>query len=131
SQIEGKWTEEWIEQTKGWIKTLERKLKEEEKRRIEKNIVENIERRSLITEPEQVKEETDKFFKKQFRKRQHLFAQLPEDWRSEYAPKEWISEERYEEIMSLILEAEWEENLRIAKKDTAPGMKILEADEPG
>ncbi|CAG8830077.1 17340_t:CDS:2, partial [Gigaspora rosea] len=29
SQIEGKWTEKWIEQTKGWIKTLERKLKEE------------------------------------------------------------------------------------------------------
>ncbi|CAG8821341.1 16606_t:CDS:2, partial [Gigaspora rosea] len=41
-----------------------------------------------------------------------------EDWRSEYALKEWISEEWYKEIMLPIQKAEWEENLRIAKKDT-------------
>src|SRR5260363_77122 len=80
---------------------------------------------SLVTELEQVKEETDRFFKKQFRKRQHLFAQLPEDWRNEYALKEWISREWYKKIITLIQEEEWEENLKLVKKGTAPGMSEI------
>ncbi|CAG8749810.1 3482_t:CDS:2, partial [Gigaspora rosea] len=38
---------------------------------------------------------------------QNLFAELPEDWKSEYLSKEWINEEWYK---------------KLAKKDTTLGI---------
>ncbi|CAG8816165.1 1867_t:CDS:2, partial [Gigaspora rosea] len=116
SQIEGEWTEEWVEQTKGWIKTLERKLKEKEKRRIEKNIVENIERRyNMIRKSDKMilnnilerpwrKIIIDKVVREENIPNTHGSLITEPEQKSEYAPKEWISEKWYKELMSPIQE---------------------------
>ena len=77
---------------------------------------------TLITEPYQVKKETDNYFKDLFKRRNHLFEQLSEDWKEEYKAKTWINKEWYSKILEPIQDTEWEEGLKIAKKDTAPGI---------
>ncbi|CAG8680681.1 11244_t:CDS:2 [Gigaspora margarita] len=65
----------------------------------------NIQNSELITEPERVREQVTKHFKKQFRRRQYGFGNLEEgEWYAEYKLKDWIENSWYSEILELITE---------------------------
>ena len=91
---------------------------------IDKIIIQDAEKgktKELITDPKEIKAETDKFFAEQFRKRKHHFEDMTEEWKKEYEPKREIQEEWYEEVTKNIEEEEWKQSLDIAKGETAPG----------
>ena len=74
---------------------------------IDKIITQDLERgktKNLITDLEEVKVETDKFFANQFRKRKHHFENMSEEWRKEYGPKREIQTEWYGEVIKNIKE---------------------------
>lgn len=92
--------------------------------RIDRVLKENQESYSnptLLTSPEEVKDETRSFFMKQFRKRRHRFQEKNE-WEDEYKPKGWIKESWYEGVLENVTEEEWHSSLQVAKTKTAPGI---------
>jgi ribonuclease HI len=91
---------------------------------IDRVLIENqeeCENPTLVTSPQEVREETRNFFKKQFGKRKHGFDNLG-DWEEEYKPKDWIKESWYELVTEKVSEEEWSTVIQTASTKTAPGM---------
>ena len=91
---------------------------------IDKVIVQDTESKDtkiLLTESDEVKKAADEYYKDQFKARKHQFDSITEEWKKEYTPKADIEEEWYRNILDPIEEEEWTDNIRLAKKETAPG----------
>ena len=76
----------------------------------------------LITDDKEVKDEVVRHFQQQFRRRNHKFNKINEDWKRIYEEQSSIKDEWYKEVMTEITEKEWNETTSTLQKDTAPGI---------
>ena len=81
-----------------------------------------FENEKLFTESDDIKREVVKHFEGQFRKRNHQFERIDQDWAKIYEEQEEINKDWYTNIMSKITEEEWTEVSNTLKEDTAPGI---------
>ena len=79
----------------------------------------------LITDDEEVKDEVVRHFQQQFRRRNHKFNKINDDWKRIYKEQSSIKEEWYKEVMTEITEKEWNETTSTLQKDTAPGISSI------
>jgi hypothetical protein len=118
-----------VERRYGMIEKIEKQMLNSilerpwKKINIDKVIVEqegSTENNNLLVEATEVKDEVDRHFQQQFKRRKHLFENMSEEWEKEYQPKEWIKQIWYEGVMDQINEEEWSSSLSSAKENTAP-----------
>ena len=76
----------------------------------------------LITDDKEVKDEVVKHFQQQFRRRNHKFNKINDDWKRIYEEQISIKEEQYKEVMTEITEKEWNEITSILQKNIVPGI---------
>ena len=81
-----------------------------------------FENKKLVTESDDIKKEVVKHFKEQFRKRNHQFEIIDQEWANIYKEQKEINENWYIEVMSKISEEEWIEITNSLKEDTVPGI---------
>ena len=62
---------------------------------------------SLITDPNEIAQIASDHFANQFRKRNHKFNDLPQEWKTVYEPLQDLNENVYRSINDYINETEW------------------------
>ena len=76
----------------------------------------------LFTESDNIKRKVVKHFERQFRKRNHQFERINQDWAKIYEEREEINKDQYTNIMSKITEEECTEVTNTLGEDIASGI---------
>ena len=75
----------------------------------------------MLVDEKSVKEASIATFEKQFRKRNHQFDNMSEEWKLEYAPKDNIAPDIYIGIMEIPSAEEWHSALNSTTNKSAAG----------
>ena len=79
----------------------------------------------LLTDPEEILEHAPDAYIPQFRKRDHGFMNLPEEWENIYKPLDKVNLAIYDTIDECPSSEEWADALASCKSSSAPGASTI------
>src|SRR5260363_72127 len=89
--------------------------------RLDRIVIENENNLELITNLEEVKEQSRIHFVKQFRKRKFT-SNMNDKWKAAYQPLEEVQEDWFEDLLRDVTTEEWTSSLQDVKPKSAPGL---------